>query len=502
MNRKQVITALLIILIIASFLRIYNLMPMGNSEAFSPPGLYPDEAMNGNNIVEAMSKNDLKIFYPENFGREGLFINIQGMFIRALGNNPWALRLPSAIFGILTVLGIYFLSRQLYAREELALFSAFLLATSFWHINFSRMGFRAIMAPTFLTWGVYLFLKALNQIPQQLNDWKSKLRNWMLPVCGGFIFGLGFHSYIAYRATLLLMLAIAYLFYKKYKSEQRAFPWKDFLVFTAVAVLTALPIGIYFLQHPADFFGRTTGISILNSSTPFTDLAFNVIKTLGMFNVAGDFNWRHNLAGNPELSFSVGIFFLYGIWLAIKKIIMEKLSAVPELILLGWFAIVMLPVIISNEGLPHALRAILMIPPVFILAASGGMATYEFLKVHLSPQVLKVAAGIFLLMLLAEVYVSYFIVWSNKTEVRDAFSYRDYIIGEQISTLPNQLKKYVVVADTQGIIQRDYPISLQTILFLTDTFTAAKRAEKNIFYITAEQFKNLPKNHDGIVIKF
>lgn len=496
MNKKQVTTALFVILIIASFLRIYNLMPMGKTGVFSPPGLYPDEAMNGNNITEAMTAKDLKIFYPENFGREGLFMNIQGLFIRAMGNHPWALRLPSAIFGILTVLGMYLLSRQLYANENLALFSAFLLATSYWHVHFSRIGFRAIMAPAFLVWGIYLFLKSLSQ--PQIDSFKK----WMIPVCGGLIYGLGFYSYIAYRATPLLMLGITWLIWRKYRSENLTFPYREFLIFTAVAILTAMPMGIYFLQHPADFFGRTAGISIFNSQSPVFDLAFNVVKTLGMFNVVGDFNWRHNLAGSPQLSIPVGIFFLYGIWLVIKKIRLEKLAAIPELILLGWFLIVMLPVIVSNEGLPHALRAILMIPPVLMLAAYGGVAAYNFLTAHLSPRTLIVTVSLFCVMLFAETYVSYFLIWSNRIEVQDAFSYRDYIIGSQIAELNSQLKKYVVVSDTQGTIRRDYPISLQTILFLSDTFTDEKRAEKNIFYLTPEQFKNLPENHGGVVIKF
>ena len=117
---------LVVILIIASFLRLYNLMPADNNGGFLPPGLYPDEAMNGNNIVEAMEQRDLKVFYPENFGREGLFINIQGGFIRHIGlispighiYEPWVLRLPSAIFGILTVLGLYFLTKKLFMNYD------------------------------------------------------------------------------------------------------------------------------------------------------------------------------------------------------------------------------------------------------------------------------------------------------------------------------------------------------------------------------------------------
>ena len=108
---------LLSILIIASFLRLYNLTEL-------PPGLYPDEAMNGNNAQEALDNTNFsaeggpafgwKIFYPENFGREGLFINIQALFINKFGHQPWALRLPSAIFGVLTVLGLYFFTKELF----------------------------------------------------------------------------------------------------------------------------------------------------------------------------------------------------------------------------------------------------------------------------------------------------------------------------------------------------------------------------------------------------
>ncbi len=150
---------LFIILIIAAFLRLYNITEV-------PAGLYPDEAMNGNNALEALSTGQFKVFYPENNGREGLFINIQAIFLAIFGNQPWALRLPSALFGILTVLGIYFLTKELFKDRRVALLSSFLMAVSFWHINFSRIGFRAIMAPFFAVWAIYFLLKSLNKIIQ------------------------------------------------------------------------------------------------------------------------------------------------------------------------------------------------------------------------------------------------------------------------------------------------------------------------------------------------
>ena len=52
---------LLIILIIASFFRLYNLS--GTNSV--PPGLYPDEAINGNNASEALDTGNFKVFYPK-----------------------------------------------------------------------------------------------------------------------------------------------------------------------------------------------------------------------------------------------------------------------------------------------------------------------------------------------------------------------------------------------------------------------------------------------------
>src|SRR3989344_5234992 len=181
---KNAVYWLFLIILVAAFLRFYDIKT-------PPPGLWADEAMNGTNAIQALESGGWKVFYPENFGREGLFINIQALFVKAFGHEPWILRLPSAIFGLLTVLGLYFLTKELFF-ERVALFAAFFLATSFWHINFSRMGFRAIMAPFFLVWSFYFLFLAMR-----------KQKEWIFALAG-LIFGLGAHSYIAYRAAPLI----------------------------------------------------------------------------------------------------------------------------------------------------------------------------------------------------------------------------------------------------------------------------------------------------------
>jgi len=474
------------IIIIASFLRLYNLIPVNNIGL--PPGLYPDEAMNGNNAVEAIESGDYKIFYPENFGREGLFINIQSLSIGVFGNTPWALRLPSAIFGILTVLGLYFMTKELGGSKKLALLTALLLATSFWHIDFSRIGFRAIMAPFFMVWAVYFLTRSF------------RAGYYVLPaLIGGLVYGLGFHSYIAYRATPLLILLIMGLVYWNNRGAIDIKIKSIFIIFILGTIIAALPLGIYFLKNPLNFMGRTTGISVLNSTTPFKDLGMNILKTAGMFNFVGDFNWRHNIAGRPLLFWPVGIAFLMGIIISIKKF--KKEFASPELILFGWLLVAALPVVISNEGMPHALRSIIMVPPVFIFAGIGMLAFYDFLKSKMNNRLLMIFSCVFLSLLVFEAYFSYFIRWGENPNVKNAFDYNDYIISWELNNLPLETPKYVVVPGAGDVIQRDNPISLQSVLFLTDTFSAQKRAEKNFFYLNERQFESIKIPDNAKIIK-
>lgn len=489
MNNNRRIFFLLLIIIIAIFLRFYQIREI-------PPGLYPDEAMNGNNALEAIRTGSYKVFYPENNGREGLFINIQAKFLKILlplnqnQPEPWMLRLPSAIFGTLTVLGVYFLTSSLFSKN-VGLTSSFFLATSFWHINFSRIGFRAIMAPFFLVWGLYFLLLSLRNAGKNL-------KIILLAALGGIIYGLGGYSYIAYRATPLLILTILLFCWLKNKEKENR---KKILIsaffFILSAIIVTAPLGLYFFKNPQDFFGRTTQVSIFSSLTPLKDLIINTAKTVGMFNFAGDWNWRHNYAGRPQLFWPVGIFFIIGIVIGIKQIL--KINDLGFWILFFWMFLAALPVVISNEGLPHALRAILMIPPVFILAALGAHWTYEKTAEKLNnkkmlfafpPSVILTAASYLLFAaLIFEAYYTYFISWGKNENVQGAFS-SDYVdLGRMLLLLPQGTPKFVVVK-AQGVNVRGIPMPAQTTMFITDTFSPEKQKEKNIYYLTPEKENN------------
>ncbi|MBI2623346.1 MAG: glycosyltransferase family 39 protein [Candidatus Liptonbacteria bacterium] len=495
MSRNAKILLVLIILL-AGFFRFYDFVS-------TPPGLYPDEAMNGNNALEALRTGDFKVYYPENNGREGLFINIQAAFLDFFGvNEPWVLRLPSAIFGLLTVLGIFFLTRELFrenpklqdsnskqitnvqklkgseiwklgfGNSEVALFASFLMATSVWHIIFSRIGFRAIMAPFFIVWTIYFLLRAFH------NNSKFHIPN---SIFGGVLFGLGMYTYIAYRVSPVLIFIII-LWYWRSAPESRKRIFHASCFFILASFIVALPLGLYYLNNPADFLGRTAQVSVFSSPTPLRDLGSNILKTTGMFNFEGDGNWRHNFAGRPELFWPVGIFLLAGLTLGIRAVFKKPSSSFSFLILFSWAFLAALPVFISNEGLPHALRAILMIPPVIILAAAGGIALYNSIKKRTPSFFLDAAAVIVIVIVMVEPYTTYFTKWARNPNVQGAFA-ADYVaLGREINALPADVPKYVVV-EAGGVDVRGVPMPAQTVMFITDSFTPEKRKEKNIHYV-------------------
>ena len=122
---------LLIILLVAIFLRLWQLEVI-------PPGLYPDEAMNANDALNSLNLNDFKLFYSENNGREGLFMWLIALSFSIFGTSIWSLKLVPATIGILTVFGLYQLTKELFSRNKeyktqavnIALLASFFLTIS------------------------------------------------------------------------------------------------------------------------------------------------------------------------------------------------------------------------------------------------------------------------------------------------------------------------------------------------------------------------------------
>ncbi len=342
-NNRAVIF-LTVIFLMAAFLRFWKLESI-------PPGLYPDEAANINDAISQPGR----IFYPGNNGREGLFFNLLYLSSLIFGKSIFAMRFVSAFLGTVTIIGVFLMTKEMFRikydllkSENIALLASFFTAFSFWHINFSRIIFRAILVPLVLSFSFYFLFKGFRNTSSGKKDISSF-------VFAGIIFGIGFHTYIAFRMAVLLLGASLILFYF-YSRNKRGF-LVSVAVFLFFCFIVALPIGIYFLNNPEHFIGRATGVSIFSQENILKSFTKSFVQHLGMFNFSGDYNWRHNIAGSPVLFWPVGILFLIGLFSLVfkKKVWQESLIL---LFLLSWIFAMLLPGVLTYEGIPHSLRTI------------------------------------------------------------------------------------------------------------------------------------------------
>ncbi len=398
MNYKQKFVLVFIVLL-AIFFRYYQIAQM-------PGGLFPDEAANGLDI-NSMQSGQLQPFYERGNGREALFFYMIWGSVEIFGKGPWQHHIISALVGVLSVIACFLVTRRLFNLNiedndesgkkraiNIALLSAFLMAVSTWHIVLSRTAFRAILIPLFSAL-VFYFLIGVFQAKTR----KAQLINAFL---AGASFAGGFYTYIAFRVMVGLLFGL--LLWPLFGAirESRLFETlkKYFLpavYFFIAFIIIFFPLGKYFYNNPGSFIGRAGQVSVFNPSLYLVNgeqltgkppmgvvlpvvLEVTKVQIVGFFQ-NGDLNWRSNISGEPMLSALYSPFF--GIGLIVVSFFMlwyfiapSKRKGYWQYFLLGsWFWLMLMPVVTTAEGIPHALRSIGVIPPVFIISA---WCLYEF----------------------------------------------------------------------------------------------------------------------------
>ena len=438
---------LALIILLGIFLRTYHIES-------APPGVYPDEAVNGLDAINAMH-GQWQWFYPANNGREGLFMNLIALCFKFFGISVLTLKLPSIIFGTLAIWGIYLLGAELFRSRHVGLIGAFLTAVSFWSINFSRISFRANMTPAIIASSFYFLFKGL------------RTKKWYDFALGGLVFGLGLHTYIAFRiAPLILVATLPFLILSRENFLKNY--WPSIVTFIFFAFISASPmLYTFFVAHPEYWQSRTSEISILNPAVNQGHLLQAFGKTFGLalakYNFWGDQNWRQNYPPYAILDPLTGIAFLFGFIYSIikffhllfirfkRKIRDEKLEV--YVFLLAGFFLMLLPEIMGEEGNPHALRSIGTMPFVFIFAALT--LSYFFGKYHEKTYVhKKLVAGLALVMLISIGLfnpIKYFVFWAHNPKTAEAFEANLADAQNYIRTISPEKEIFFVSGNLQRV---------------------------------------------------
>jgi 4-amino-4-deoxy-L-arabinose transferase-like glycosyltransferase len=444
------------ILLLAVFFRFWQITTF-------PNGLFPDEAANGLDI-NSIFHGHIQPFYERGNGREALFFYALAASVAAFGRGPWQHHIVTGMFGIAEIIATYLLTRRMFGKRT-ALLASLFMACSSYAVMLNRNAFRANTIPLFTTLTFYFIVKFF-QTPE--SNYKSRV---MSAFWAGVMFGLGFYTYISYRMMLPLIVGMGILLFLGYRHRAREIIRKYVkfkLIFVAGFLIAFAWIGAYYVKHPGAFIGRAGQVSVFNKELNKGDLKGTIItvtkETMLSFFTQGDLNWRHNVSGYPFLSPFLSPFFLisliyftliafkylYDVW---RQKITEQGSYITVVGVWFWFMIV--PEITTAEAIPHGLRLIGVIPPIFILAAWSVNKLWEWISKYIGKQTGLVLASIFVAALVSYNYYLVFQVAAKSPE--DYYAFRsDLTIVSNYLDARNKKPSTYLVLDEFSVQTTDY----------------------------------------------
>jgi 4-amino-4-deoxy-L-arabinose transferase-like glycosyltransferase len=391
---------LFLILALATFLRLWKIDKV-------PVSLFGDELDVGYQAYSILKtgRDYNGNFMPLHFHslaewRTPLYLYSAVPTVAIFGISPLGVRLPAVFFGILNVLAMYLMTEKLlnYQRKEktgssisrnqtIALFAAFLLTISPWHIQYSRAAFEVTQLLFFYLFGIYLFFVSLEK-PKYL---------WLSALC------LILTPWIYSTAKLFTPFLIVFLSLVWFK-ELIKFPLKELMKGVVTFLVFGLPL-VY-----AIFFGggaqRFGYISVFSEPTMEGDIGFarlndasfegsgrsifqkvstrvihnkysywsgkilnnyfSSFSTSFLFNT-GDINRRHNIEGMGEF-YKIDVIPLF---LGVVLFFMLFKGSRVKYFILFWLMAGAFPSSITRDGGNHATRLILVLPPLIFLISYG-----------------------------------------------------------------------------------------------------------------------------------
>lgn len=355
----------LLLILLAFFLRMWQLPHI-------PPGLWYDEAYYSMDAAWLLDGGPWQLFFAGNNGREPIFIYLQTLFIWLFGAQPLTSRLIGPLAGTLTVPLVYVLARRLLRSGAiswsnwLAYLAAAGLASSFWHVDLSRSGFRAVLLPLVAAYVFYAFWRG----------WQEKSLKFM--ILAGLGLGLSQYIYLAARVLPLVLIIFALVWTALHWRDTIQFKtlWLELIVMALMAMLVFAPLGWLFYQNPALFSART-GDVLFTPNSP-GELFQHLSDALRLFLDGGDPGWRHNLQGHPMLGWLGWLGFWPGLFICLRH---------PRQASHLFLAIALLTLYLpAFFAVPpaHALRLATLLPIYYIIFAIGLIGFVRFTFYYIS----------------------------------------------------------------------------------------------------------------------
>ncbi len=383
--KKYIYYILLILVLILSFaLRFYKVTE-------DPPALNWDEVSIGYNAYSILKtgKDEWNQPFPIHFKSYGeyklpvqIYLSIPGIYI--FGLNELGVRITPVVYGTLTVLVMFFLGRILFESELAGVISAFLLGISPWHIHLTRASFESSLATLLVVIGIWFLIKGF------------KKEKWF--VFSMIPFALSVFTYNSARIFTPLFLFVVLVIYRKKLIEFKKVVLIALLVFTVLLIplapflLSGERSARYKLVSITDDPGliprinQNRGNSRLPQPLPrlvhnkITYVAFYFARNyLAHFTpqflfISGAPHKQHSVQNMGELYYFQLPFLLAGLFALFY--LRNKFKG----LLIAWILLAFIPVAVTNDSIPHALRTLIAAPFYQLICALGFVFSLKWFK--------------------------------------------------------------------------------------------------------------------------
>lgn len=456
---------LILIIILGSILRLFNV----GSNPISP---YWDEASIGYNAysISQTAKDEWGKFLPLSFQSFGEYklpgqIYLTVPFTIIFGLNNFSIRLPSVLMGILAIYAIYLLVAKLTEKthskrsKTIALFAAFLLATSPWHLQFSRASFEANSATTLYAFGIYFLLASLTR--------PSKL------LISAIFFSLSFYFYYHTRIIVpIILTSFAVIYFKPLIKN-----FKFIIISFSLGIIFCLPILLTFINPQSN--NRALQVSVINLESPQTNPDFVSAYEKYQFapvpsNLKDKLAWSDVLFGyylrhlDPNFLFihgdnqtrhhtsNTGLLYYFQIPLILFSILYLIAKKTREHILALILAFIFPISAIFSDLTPHALRSSLGSINLTILSAFG------IIWIQKLPNYLKKTIPIIITLSIGMYLYQYHLVSPKLDSIawgyghKELFSYLEKYPNESIIVTGRYWNPYIYYLYYKQFSPRDY----------------------------------------------
>ncbi len=260
--------------------------------------------------------------------------------------------------GILSVVGLYFLVKEMF-DEKLAAIASFLLAVSSWHVLVSKLGTKDILTSFSLIFAFYFIWHGLRN---------GRVFNFFL---AGLFGGVGFYADKGYLVAPLVVLLVFWNYWDYLKkdfplskyNESKANILGSFSLLVLTIIAVTLPIILYVWQNPG--FIMSAGNSVFSNP----ELLMHFSKNLGWIT---DKILLIEFGNSNLVSWPISIFFAIGFikefihWLKRK----HGHFSVVHTFVFSWLFIMLIPFLFSPD-MPSILGLSVILPMVIILASKG-----------------------------------------------------------------------------------------------------------------------------------